>query len=260
MSAPAALRLSRITKDFDGNVAVSGVELEIRVGELLAIIGRSGCGKSTLLRIMAGLVQPTRGLVELNGKPITGPPEDLTVVFQEYGRSLLPWKTVVSNVAFGLSASPMEKKEKLERALSSLDAVGLLKQAELYPWQLSGGMQQRVALARALARKSSILLMDEPFGSLDAQSRLELQDELLRLWSSFGMTAVIVTHDIDEAIYLADRVCVMRGSPGVISAQVNIELERPRVQVETRGRTEFSALRRELYEALSERNKTPLLR
>ncbi len=251
MSTSAALRLSNITKEFDGNAAISNVDLEIRTGELLAIIGRSGCGKSTLLRVMAGLVQPTRGVVELNGRPIAGPPEDLTVVFQEYGRSLLPWKTVVSNVAFGLSAARMEKKERVDRALSCLDAVGLLKHADFYPWQLSGGMQQRVALARALARKSSILLLDEPFGSVDAQSRLELQDELLRLWSSFGMTAVIVTHDIDEAIYLADRVCVMRGSPGVISAQAIIGLERPRVQVETRGKPEFSALRRELYESLA---------
>ena len=257
MATPAVLRLASVTKEFDRSrgsektVAISDIDLEIREGELLAIIGRSGCGKSTLLRIMAGLVQPTRGSVLLHDNPVTAPPEDLTVVFQEYGRSLPPWKTVLSNVAFGLFATSLDRKGKFDRALSCLETVGLAKYADFYPWQLSGGMQQRVALARALVRKSRILLLDEPFGSVDAQSRLELQDELLRLWESFGMTAVIVTHDIDEAIYLADRVCVMRGTPGVISDQVAIRLERPRAQVETRATAEFSSLRKKLYESLS---------
>jgi NitT/TauT family transport system ATP-binding protein len=247
----SSLNLTNVRKQFDRTVAVSDVSLQISAGELLAIIGRSGCGKSTLLRIMAGLVPATGGTVELNGRPVTSPPENLTVVFQEYGRSLLPWKTVVANVAFGLSAAGFEKKERVDRALASLDAVGLRKYADFYPWQLSGGMQQRVALARGLVRESGVLLLDEPFGSVDAQSRLELQDELLRLWSRFRMTIVIVTHDIDEAVYLGDRVCVMSGTPGTITAEMPIGLDRPRDQVDTRGKPQFSSLRRELYEALA---------
>jgi NitT/TauT family transport system ATP-binding protein len=219
------------------------IEFEVVRGQVATIVGPSGAGKTTLLRCMAGLVAPTTGRVVLDGQPITEPPEGLAVVFQDYSRSLMPWLSVRHNVELPLRGRRVGKRERRERALAALDEVGLSASGELYPWQLSGGMQQRVAIARALAYQSEVLLMDEPFASVDAQTRADLEDLLLGLRRRRGITVVLVTHDIDEAVYLGDVVLVLGGTPTRVEARLPVGLGPDRDQIRTKAEPEFLAIR-----------------
>jgi NitT/TauT family transport system ATP-binding protein len=227
-----------------------GVSLEILAREFLCIVGLNGSGKTTLLRILAGLLPPSDGEVMVSGKVIHQPTEEVILVFQEYPRSLLPWRSVVRNVELGLEARGMSRAVRRSQALEALQMVGLAGFARWFPWQLSGGMQQRVALARALACRPRVLLMDEPFGSLDALSRQHLEDEVLRLWADQELTVVLVTHDLDEALYLGSRVVLLGGEPSSILRTSSVPLSYPRSQLLTRQLPEFLELRAELYQAL----------
>ncbi|MFD1939279.1 ABC transporter ATP-binding protein [Nonomuraea mangrovi] len=201
--------------------ALEGIDLDIRAGEFLTLVGPSGCGKSTLLDLIAGLTRPTSGRILIDGVPITGPGLDRGIVFQQY--ALFPWRTATGNVEFGLEAKAVPKKERAERARHYLDLVGLAGFEDRYPHELSGGMRQRVAIARSLAFDPDVLLMDEPFAALDAQTRESLQEELLHIWEKTGKTIVFITHGIDEAVYLGQRVAVMTSRPGRIKETLAIE-------------------------------------
>jgi ABC-type nitrate/sulfonate/bicarbonate transport system ATPase subunit len=228
---------------------LSDIDLEVRSAEFLSIVGRSGTGKTTLLRMLGGLLPPTHGQVLVKGRVLTGPPEDVVIVFQDYANALLQWRTVADNVAFGIERK-LKRNECLARVGDALDLVGLSKRAHDFPWQLSGGMQQRVQIARALALRPAVMLMDEPFAALDAMTRAGLQDELLRLRDRTETSFVFVTHDIEEAVYLGDRVAVLNGSPGRIETVVSIDLPTPRDQILTRQLPQFLAYRYGLHKAI----------
>ncbi|CRK61273.1 nitrate ABC transporter, ATP-binding protein,putative [Alloactinosynnema sp. L-07] len=221
--------------------AIDALSFTVDAGELVCVVGPSGCGKSTLLRSIAGLIRPTRGAVSLHGTPVDGVPADLAVVFQDYSRSLFPWLSVQRNIEFPLRA--LSKSERVSRAAEALVAVGLANAGRKYPWQLSGGMQQRVAIARALAYRPALLLMDEPFASVDAQTRFELEDLLLKIRREQDTTVLLVTHDIDESVYLADRVLVLSKSPATVVAALDVPLGTERDQIATRSSDEFVELR-----------------
>ena len=231
-----------------GRTAFQDITFSVKQGEFVALIGPSGCGKSTLLHIMAGLSHPTAGAVKLRGEPVHEPRSDMMFVFQQYTKSIFPWKTVLHNVLLGVKYQAKARRTELEKiCLEHLELVGLGPYPHYYPYQLSGGMQQRVAIARALARRPSILLMDEPFSALDAMMRVELQDLLLKLWADLGLTILFVTHDLDEALYLAQRVILLTASPGTIAEQVSVPLAYPRRQIETRSDAIYLELRERLY-------------
>ncbi|HEY5974237.1 MAG TPA: ABC transporter ATP-binding protein [Geobacteraceae bacterium] len=220
-------------------VALEEINLTIGEGEFVSIVGASGCGKSTLLRIIAGLENGFAGSVKLGGSPISGPGLDRGMVFQEH--RLIPWLTVENNVAFGLNGRKNGEKERVVR--EHLELVGLAGFAKAYPHQLSGGMAQRVAIARALVNQPGLLLLDEPFGALDALTKIQMQQEILRIWEAERTTMVLVTHDIDEAIYLGDRVVVMSSRPGTVKRIVPVDLPRPR----DRSSLEFIQIRKAIY-------------
>lgn len=227
-------------------VAVENVTLEVADGEFVCVVGPSGAGKTTLLRCISGLQAPTSGEVLLRGRRVTEPPPELAVVFQEYGRSLMPWMSVRDNVALPLLRD-VDKAERTRRVEHALDAVGLHGAEDKHPWQLSGGMQQRVAIARALAYQPQLLVMDEPFASVDAQTRADLEDLVLRLRAEFGMTVLFVTHDIDEAVYLGDRVVVLGPAPTSVRESVAVDLPSPRDQIATKELPAFAQLRAHVY-------------
>jgi len=229
-------------------IAIDDVSLNMDQGEFYCLVGPSGCGKSTLLRIMDGLIEPSRGEVLIGGKVVNQPGFDRGMVFQQF--NLLPWRTVLGNVEFGLENRGVPKNERQERAMRFINLVGLETFANSYPSQLSGGMQQRVGLARALAIEPDILLMDEPFGSLDAQTREIMQGELTRIWSIEKRTVLFVTHDIEEAIFLADRVIIMSSRPGRFVDIVDVPFPRPRDN-ELRSKAEFAALRGQISNIMS---------
>ncbi len=242
----AKIRLDGVGKRFrakgDGETALSRVDLEIAAGELICLVGPSGCGKTTLINLLAGFERPSEGILEIDGRAVTGPDPDHIMIFQDYG--LFPWKTVLNNVLFGLRARGVPKAEAREKALDALELVGLRVAADRHPHELSGGMKQRVAIARALAVEPSVLFMDEPFAALDAFTRIHLQDELLRIWKEKRTTIVFVTHDLDEAIYLGQRVVLMAPYPGRIQRILHIRLPEPR----ERTGEDFARIRRELFE------------
>ncbi len=223
------------------------VNFDVPQGHFLSIVGPSGCGKTSLLRCMAGLDQPSFGSIRFNNTQITSPSQGVTMVFQDYGNSLFPWKTVLGNVLFGMNRSTATKQQRIDAAMSHLASVGLASHSRHHPWELSGGMQQRLAIARALASGAECLLMDEPFASLDAQTRADLEDLLLRIWADGERTVVFVTHDVDEAIYLSDSVLVLGGSPTTVQRTVENTLARPRHQLETRAAPLFSDLRATIH-------------
>ncbi len=242
--------IDRVERRFSshGRAAVEDVSFSVAKGSFVALIGPSGCGKSTLLHMMAGLSAPTKGAIRLKGEAVVKPRDDMMVVFQQYTKSIFPWKTVLQNVMLGVkyrSNSPQAARE--EECRRQIEHVGLGRYAHYYPYQLSGGMQQRVAIARALARRPDLLLMDEPFSALDAMMRVELQDLLLSLWKELGLTILFVTHDLDEALYLAERVIVLSASPGRIAEVVDVPMPYPRNQIETRSEPAYLALRERLY-------------
>jgi len=227
--------------------ALRSISFSIGERELVCVVGPSGCGKTTLLKCIAGLMRPTRGEVVLNGETVTAPPEEMAVVFQEYNRSLMPWSTVRNNVLLPLRHKKLARAERTRLVEEALGAVGLTRFIDHYPWQLSGGMQQRVAIARALAYQPSILLMDEPFASVDAQTRGDLEDLVLRVRDEFGITILFVTHDIDESVYLSDRIVVLTHAPTVVKEIVGVELPSPRDQIATKELPEFAHLRAYVY-------------
>ena len=250
--AEPILRLEKVSKSFPnsaGMLALGELNLTLTKGEFLSVIGPSGCGKTTLLRIMAGLLPPTTGRVFVDGTE-QNPRGNVVLVFQEYGRSLLPWRTVLHNVTLGLEETVESAREREERARQFLELVELHDFSNAYPNQLSGGMQQRVALARALVRAPRVLLMDEPFGSLDARTRSLLEDLLLRLWQELKLTIVFVTHDIDEAIYLSQTILLLSPRPGRVVTAERVGLPYPRDQITTREDSRFLNLRRKLYHGL----------
>jgi NitT/TauT family transport system ATP-binding protein len=225
------------------------ISFSVAPGEIVGVVGRSGTGKTTLLRVLGGMLPATTGSVQLDGQPIKGPPKTVVTVFQDYGNALLPWRTVARNVGLGLERG-VAKAERQRRVADALRMVGLEGRESDHPWRLSGGMQQRVQIARALALEPRVLLMDEPFGALDAITKATLQDELLRVQQETGATMIFITHDIEEAIYLADRVFVIAGAPGTLTLQETTGLPRPRHQIETRELQRYLAVRHQLGEAL----------
>ncbi|GAB2750994.1 ABC transporter ATP-binding protein [Amycolatopsis magusensis] len=232
------------------HVAVADLGFTVEAGQLACIVGPSGCGKSTLLRCIAGLIKPTGGSVRLHDDEVDGVPEDLAVVFQDYSRSLFPWLSVRQNVEFPLRWRGLDRAERRARAKEALGWVGLSGVDDKFPWQLSGGMQQRVSIARALASRPALLLMDEPFASVDAQTRFELEDLLRRVQRELGSTVLVVTHDIDESVYLGDRVLVLSKSPASIVADLPVGLPAERDQITTRESAEFVSLRGEVARLL----------
>jgi NitT/TauT family transport system ATP-binding protein len=228
--------------------AVSEVDLEIAGGEFAVLVGPSGCGKSTLLDLLAGLTTPTSGRILLDGRDVTGPGLDRGIVFQQY--ALLPWRTALGNIEFGLEATGVPRRERAERARHYLDLVGLAGFESRHPHELSGGMRQRVAIARSLAYDPQVLLMDEPFAALDAQTRESLQDELLRIWARTGKTIVFITHGIDEAVYLGQRVAVLTSRPGRIKKVVPIELGERTAADDARSSPQFARYRHEIWTSL----------
>jgi NitT/TauT family transport system ATP-binding protein len=235
--------------------AIADLTFEVRPGELVCVVGPSGAGKTTLLRCMAGLMPATSGELLLGDVAITGPPQGMAVVLQEYGRSLFPWMTVAQNVELPLKEKGVGRSRRAELVRETLAAVGLGDVAASYPWQLSGGMQQRVAIARAAAYEPQVLLMDEPFAAVDAQTRFDLEDLVRTLWKRLGITVVFVTHDIDEAIYLGERVLVLSARPTVVLEDVAVGLGAERDQLETRGHAEFARLRTHVYELVQQAKK-----
>jgi ABC-type nitrate/sulfonate/bicarbonate transport system ATPase subunit len=250
MSKLAIENVSRIFPAVRGGVptrALEPTDLAVADNDFVTILGPSGCGKSTLLRLVAGLDTPTTGRILLDGKPITGPGADRGMVFQSY--TLFPWLTVAENIAFGLRERGVAPRERAATASEWLDKVGLASFANHYPKQLSGGMQQRTAIARALANSPKILLLDEPFGALDNQTRALMQELLLGIWERERKTVIFVTHDIEEAVFLASRVVVMTARPGRIKADVDVDLPHPR-HYTLKTRPEFSALKARLTEEI----------
>ena len=230
--------------------AVRDLTFTLQAGELACLVGPSGCGKTTLLKIMSGLLDPTAGEVLLEGKRVDGPPPGMAVVFQEYGRSLFPWMTVRENVELPLKQKKLDAGRRKQLVEESLAAVGLAEAHAAYPWQLSGGMQQRVAIARAVAYEPHVLLMDEPFAAVDAQTRADLEDLIRDLWHRFQVTTLFVTHDIDEAVYLGQRVLILSNSPTVIRDDLPIDLPDERDQLTTRSSPRFAELRARVYEQI----------
>jgi NitT/TauT family transport system ATP-binding protein len=227
--------------------AVGDVSFAVEEREFVCVVGPSGCGKTTLLKCVGGLLPPSRGEVVLRGKRVTSPPEEMALVFQEYSRSLMPWASVRNNVLLPLRHKRLGRSERRALVEEALAAVGLTRFIDHYPWQLSGGMQQRVAIARALAYQPSVLLMDEPFASVDAQTRGDLEDLVLRVREEFGITILFVTHDIDESVYLSDRVVVLAHAPTEVKEIIPVDLPSPRDQIATKELPEFAHLRAHVY-------------
>jgi NitT/TauT family transport system ATP-binding protein len=230
--------------------ALRDLTFRVGAGELVCLVGPSGCGKTTLLKCVSGLMSPTSGRVVLEGLPVSGAPADMAVVLQEYGRSLFPWMSVSANVELPLKEKKLPKARRRELVARALEAVGLVDAGAAYPWQLSGGMQQRVAIARAIAYEPHILLMDEPFAAVDAQTRADLEDLVRRIWAELVMTTLFVTHDIDEAVYLGQRVVILSSSPTVVQENLAVDLPADRDQLTTRAQPRFTELRGHVYEQI----------
>jgi NitT/TauT family transport system ATP-binding protein len=230
--------------------ALRDLTFQVDSGDLVCLVGPSGCGKTTLLRCLGGLLDPTSGTVRIDGREVAGPPPGLAMVFQEYGRSLFPWMSVRDNVELPLKQKRIPKARRSELVGDALSAVGLAGTESSYPWQLSGGMQQRVAIARAVAYEPTTLLMDEPFAAVDAQTRADLEDLVRSLWQRLKVTILFVTHDIDEAIYLGQRVVMLSSSPTVVQDELVVDLPAERDQLHTRADSRFTAMRTHVYEQI----------
>ena len=237
--------------------AIADVSFAVADGEFVCVVGPSGCGKTTLLKCVGGLLSPGSGEVLLRGRKVTSPPEEMALVFQEYGRSLMPWSSVWNNVLLPLRHKKLAATKRKTLVEEALAAVGLTRFSHHYPWQLSGGMQQRVAIARALAYQPSILLMDEPFASVDAQTRGDLEDLVLQVREEFAVTIVFVTHDIDESVYLSDRVVVLTHAPTEVKEIIDVDLPFPRDQITTKELPEFAHLRGHVYRLIKREQVEP---
>ncbi len=243
----SGLTFRDVSVSYAGRPVFSGVSFTIPAGGFACIIGPSGCGKTTVLRVAAGLVTPSSGSVHFADQALGRPRRDMAVVFQDYGRALLPWRSVAGNVSLALEAAGIPRPERADRIQELLKTVGLRDHARKYPGQMSGGMQQRLQIARCLAQEPRLLLMDEPFGALDAMTRQSLQDEILSIAASRDMTVLFVTHDLEEAIYLGDQVIALDANPGRVDRVIDVALPTPRDQLTTREDAQFVRLRRELH-------------
>jgi NitT/TauT family transport system ATP-binding protein len=245
------LRVNGLGKTYDSHgrrvEAIGNLSFDIAPAQFACVVGPSGCGKTTLLRCIAGLLPPSAGDVTVNGAKVTGPPPGLAIVFQEYARSLFPWLRVADNVELPLRAAGIARAERRSLVHEALDAVGLADARGAYPWQLSGGMQQRVAIARAIAYQPKVLLMDEPFAAVDAQTRADLEDLIRDVWQRFEMTVLFVTHDIDESVYLGQRVIMLSAAPTTVADDLEIDLPATRDQLSTRSDPRFAELRSRVY-------------
>ncbi|GAA1038153.1 ABC transporter ATP-binding protein [Virgisporangium ochraceum] len=245
------IEISGLRKAYDGHgrrvEALADITFGVDEGQFVCVVGPSGCGKTTLLRCLAGLLTPSGGEVTVAGRPVQGPPDGLAIVFQEYGRSLFPWLRVGANVELPLRAKGIAARQRLDLVDEALVAAGLADAHTAYPWQLSGGMQQRAAIARALAFQPTVLLMDEPFAAVDAQTRAELEDLVRDVWKKFGITMLFVTHDIDESVYLGQRVVVLSSSPTTVLEDLSVDLPAERDQLTTRSDPRFVELRGHVY-------------
>lgn len=255
-AAETLLSVRSVSKSYGPNKVLGDVSIDVRTGEFLCIVGPSGAGKTTLLQCLSGLISPTSGSVSLRGVEVTEPPAEMAIVFQDYSRSLMPWLSVLDNVSLPLRSTKMAKAEIKKKATAALEEVGLTGHLDKYPWQLSGGMQQRVAIARALAFEPAIVLMDEPFASVDAQTRSDLEDLTLRVKQHLGITIVLVTHDIDEAVYLSDRVLVLGGRPTEVIDLIETHLGDDRDQISTKSTPQFAELRAKVYQEIRTRPAT----
>ncbi|QPC94321.1 ABC transporter ATP-binding protein [Mesorhizobium sp. INR15] len=249
------LKVDGLTKSYgrgaDAVQVLGGISFEVRRGEFVSVVGPSGCGKTTLLFAIAGLHSVTSGSVSLKGQLVTAPPKGVAVVFQDYSRSLFPWKNNRDNVAFGTARiNGLSAADKRGKAQEILEAVGLTGFGDKYPWQLSGGMQQRVAIARALASQSELLLLDEPLAAVDAQTRADMQDLLLDIAIRFQQTCLLVTHDVDEAVYMADRVVVLTRRPTTVDHEITVDLGKKRDQIATRENPVFLKARHDVMTSI----------
>ncbi|MGH3321182.1 MAG: ABC transporter ATP-binding protein [Streptosporangiaceae bacterium] len=235
--------------------AIEGLSFTVEETEFVCVVGPSGCGKTTLLKCMSGLMAATSGQVALRGRPVRRPPEEMAFVFQEYSRSLMPWMSVRDNVLLPLRHKKMTKAERVRHVEEAVDSVALTPFIDRYPWELSGGMQQRVAIARALAYQPEILLMDEPFASVDAQTRADLEDLILRVRKQYGVTIVFVTHDIDESVYLGDRIIVLTPPPTHVQEILTVDIPGARDQVETKELPQFARLRAHVFRAIKRKQQ-----
>jgi NitT/TauT family transport system ATP-binding protein len=254
------LKVDHLAKTYgegaDAVEAIGDLSFEIKEKEFVCIVGPSGCGKTTLLKCMSGLLPPSSGSVHLHGQRVDGPPEQTALVFQEYGRSLFPWLTVRQNVGFPLRRKQLGKSEVRRLVEDALGSVGLTRFVDRYPWELSGGMQQRVAIARAIAYQPEILLMDEPFASVDAQTRADLEDLILEVRRRYGVTVAFVTHDIDESVYLGDRIVVLTRAPSRVQEVLEVNLPEQRDQVDTKELPEFAHLRAHVFRQIKRKAGT----
>ena len=250
------LSLDNVTKGYPNAPApvLHGVTFRQKPGEFLAVVGPSGCGKTTMLRCCAALMQADEGSVLHRGERYSEPPAWLSIVFQDYNRSLFPWLSVRRNVAFGLRG--LSSSDRDDRVMRALRAVNLEHAADLYPWQLSGGMQQRCALARSIVVEPQLLLLDEPFASVDAQTRIDLQDMVMQICESMSLSSLLVTHDIDEAVFMADKVVVLSTRPARVVEEIEIDLPRPRDQLSTKESPEFLRLRHHVYTLVRQQAQT----
>lgn len=239
-----------LSKSYGDHQVLGNLNFNVRAGEFMSIVGPSGAGKTTLLQCLSGLIDPSGGTVSLRGNRVTEPPKEMAIVFQDYSRSLMPWMSILDNVMLPLRSTVKDKAKRRDRAMEALVEVGLKGHTNKYPWQLSGGMQQRVAIARALAYAPAIVLMDEPFASVDAQTRADLEDLTLRVKNNLGITIALVTHDIDEAVYLADRVLVLGRKPTEVVEMIETNLGVERDQVTTKSTREFAELRARVYKEI----------
>ena len=242
------LEIKNASVRFNDFLVLDDISFSMSPGEFVCVIGPSGSGKTTLLRLLAGLIAPSGGSVTYKGQVQSEPARDIAIVFQDYGNALLPWRTAAGNVSLALEAARVPKAERSDRIAALLSKVGLGSHGERFPGQMSGGMQQRLQIARCLAQEPSVLLMDEPFGALDAMTRQKLQDELLRIVADSGVTGFFVTHDLEEAIYLGDRIIALEPNPGRIGAVFDVPLPRQRDQLTTREVPAFLKLRRQLFD------------
>ncbi|MDO9235596.1 MAG: ABC transporter ATP-binding protein [Aquabacterium sp.] len=251
MTADTVLGFDQVAIHLGGREILSPTSFDVARGEFVCIVGPSGCGKTTLLRAATGLMRPSGGQVRRNGQAVTQPSREVAFVFQDYGRALLPWRTVEGNVSLALEAAAVPAAQRPARISEVLAKVGLSRHADKFPAQLSGGMQQRAQIARCLAQRPEVLMMDEPFGALDALTRQGLQDEMARLVREEGLTVLFVTHDLEEAIYLGDRVIALQANPGPgrpsLARMIDVRIPRPRDQLGTKEHPEFLTLRRELF-------------
>ncbi|WP_299960458.1 ABC transporter ATP-binding protein [uncultured Modestobacter sp.] len=250
------VRVTGLKKVYESNrgpvEAIGDITFDVPRGQFACIVGPSGAGKTTLLKCLAGLLSPTAGEVVLEGERVDGPPRGMAVVFQEYGRSLFPWKTVQQNVELPLRLKKTPRDQREHKVAEALTAVGLADRGHAFPWQLSGGMQQRVAIARAIAYEPHVLLMDEPFAAVDAQTRADLEDLVRSLWQDLGVTTLFVTHDVDEAVYLGERVLVLSASPTCVLDDITVDLPADREQVDTRSSARFAALRTRVHRGIQD--------